>query len=274
MAIHIKEKLSKGDVITGVVTFSPCVEMVQTIAHAGFDFIMIDQMYGSITWEHAANMARAARLSGITPIVRLQAEPWAVKDNQQLAVDTGKALSVGFQGINFSVSSADEVRRVVDVALGHGGWHRELQVIPWTRETFPQYLEQIREDTFIGVSVEGQSALDEIEEIAAVPGLDSISCSTTDLSITLGHGVVSDNPDTWALFDKLRDIADKNGLVLRSNTGMGYSTFPEMKSRAKDLIERGARMIVFQHSELLLQMAGKYVLEDLPVGRRPELQTA
>jgi 4-hydroxy-2-oxoheptanedioate aldolase len=267
MPLHIKEKLARGEVITGVVTFSPSAEMVQTIAAAGFDYIMIDQMYGSITWSDAANMVRAAKLSGITPIVRLQAEPWSAPDNLQVAVDTGKALSVGFEGVMFSVSTASEVRRVVDVALGHGGWHRELQTIPWTRDTFQDYVNQTREDTFLGVSVEGQSALDELEEIAAVPGLDSISCSMTDLSITLGHGVNSDHPDNWALFDRIKAIADKNHLVLRSNTGMGYSTFPEMRARALALIERGAQMIVFQSTELLLQMAGKYVLDGLPTSQ-------
>lgn len=261
MANRVKERLARGELVTGTLTVSPSPEMVQTIAAAGMDYVVIDQMYGGISWHDAADMARAARLAGITPIVRLQAEPWAVVDNDQVAVDAGRALSVGFEGLMFSVTTANEVRKLMDVV--DRSWHRELQVIPWTREEFASHLAKLREETFIGLLVEGSAGYDNVEEIAAVEGVDSLFAATTDLTIEFTGGVDSENPQTWAAVDRLAGLCNEHDLALWANTGMGYSTFPEMTERAGRLVDHGARMILFQTSELLLQMAAKHLLSEL-----------
>ena len=97
MTNRVKERLAQGKIVTGTLTVSPSAEMIQTIAAAGFDYVVVDQMYGGISWRDAAETSRAARLSGISPIMRLQAEPWAVVDNKQVAVDAGRALSLGYE---------------------------------------------------------------------------------------------------------------------------------------------------------------------------------
>jgi 2-keto-3-deoxy-L-rhamnonate aldolase RhmA len=264
MPNRVKEMIRRGEVPAGVLMVSPGGETVQTLAEAGFDYVIVDQMYGSIEWGEAAEMSRAARLCGMTPIMRIPSEPWVVRDNSdQLAINAGRAFSVGFQGVFFAVSSPREIEAVANVALGQGGWHRELQTIPWTRDTFDEYLERYHEETIIGVTIEGQSGLEQVEEIAAVPGLDIITVAMTDLSLHLGHGMNSEHPAVWEEFKRIQEVCKRNGVAVRANTGMGYGTLDEMRMRARKLIDAGVDVILFQTTGLLLQAAGKYVLEEI-----------
>jgi 4-hydroxy-2-oxoheptanedioate aldolase len=260
MGNRVKERLAQGKIVTGTLTVSPSAEAIQTIAAAGFDYVVVDQMYGGISWRDAAEMSRAARLAGISPIMRLQAEPWAVVDNKQVAVDAGRALSLGYEGLMFSVTSVSEVEAVVTTV--DRAWHRELHVIPWTREEFGAHLESLRKDTFIGLLVEGRHGYESAAELAAVKGIDSLFVATTDLSIEFTGTVNSESSETWDAVDHLADLCKTNDLALWANTGMGYATFPEMVERAKRLVDHGAQMILFQTSELLLQMAGKHLLSE------------
>jgi 4-hydroxy-2-oxoheptanedioate aldolase len=269
MANRVKERLAEGKIVTGTLTVSPSPEAIQTIAAAGMDYVIVDQMYGGISWRDAAEMARAARLSGITPMLRLQAEPWAVMDNKQVAVDAGRALSIGYEGLMFSVTSPSEVEAVATVV--ERSWHRELQVIPWTRGEFQAHLDKLREDTFVCLLIEGKAAYDRAEELAVLGGIDSLFCATTDLSIEFTGSVNSESDETWAAVDHLADLCQKNDLALWANTGMGYSTFPEMVDRATRLVDHGVQMIMFQTSELLLQMGATYVLSEFANQRESAL---
>lgn len=260
MGNRVKEKLARDEVVTGVLTVSPSGELVQTLAAAGFDYVIVDLMYGSISWRDAAEMCRTARMSGITPIIRLQSEPWVIQDNRQVVVDAGRAFAVGAQGVTWSVTSAKELEQVVEVSRG---WHRELQTIPWTRDEFDAHVAGLADLTFVAPVIESGFGLDAVEDIAQVPGVDALMAATTDTAVFLGHGVNSEHPEVWAAVDRIKAACDEGGIALWANTGMGYSTFPEMNERAERLLARGTRILLYQTAELLLQMAGKLVLAEM-----------
>ena len=93
-------------------------------------------------------------------------------------------------------------------------------------------------------------------------GIDALFVATTDLSIEFTGTVNSESPETWEAVDHLAALCKEHDLTLWANTGMGYATFPEMVERARRLVDHGAQMILFQTSELLLQMAGKHLLSE------------
>ena len=265
MGNRVKEKLADGFVVNGLLTYSGSPDFVATVASAGFDYIQVDHMFGAVTWEQSANMCRAAKLAGITPIVRLQTEPWIARGNTQVAIDGARALSVGFEGLTWSVTDMSEVEQVVQVAAG---WHRDLASLPWTRENFKDYHSGLAGSTFVAPVIESPRALDMVEDIAAVPGVDAIFCGTTDLTVQLGHGMNAEHPEVWAAVDRTAAACHAKGIALWSNPGMGYATFPEMRARISRLLEHGVDIMFFQTLELLVKMGGEHVIEGFTDRRR------
>ncbi|MGH3757492.1 MAG: aldolase/citrate lyase family protein [Actinophytocola sp.] len=217
-------------------------------------------MFTETTWRDAADMVRAGRERGMTMLIRVQAEPWAVQRNGQIIVDAGRALSIGAEGVVFSVSDRWEVEGVLKVA---GEWHRNLSAIPFTRETFDAHVKSLEESTLMVPLIESPASFDNMEEIVSTPGLKVVMIGTTDTAVSLGHGVNSDHPEVWDMVDKLRKLCDRYGVAMWANTAMGFSTLPLMTDRAEKLREHGVDIILYQTPELLLQMAGKHVVDAL-----------
>ena len=67
----LKQKLNQGVPTIGPFVNTPAPAMVEMMGWLGFDFVIIDCEHGSMDYETAENMIRAAELSGTTPIVRI-----------------------------------------------------------------------------------------------------------------------------------------------------------------------------------------------------------
>lgn len=267
----VKAMLAADELPTGVLLVTPGAEQVQTLAAAGFNFVIIDQMYGAISWADCGEIARTARLVEMTPIVRLPSEPWALQSNKDhLVINAARALSVGCQGLLFDANGPDEVEAVVETALGPGGWHREMQVIPWTVDTFDDVVAGYREETLIGVGIESGAGLENIESIIDIKGVDFISVSQTDLTLALGDGVDSESESIKRVFADVKKACEARGVSICTNTGMAFGQLDAMRARAASVIDAGADMVVFQTSSLLLQWAGHYVLEDVERRRKEQ----
>ena len=66
----MKEKLSAGEPVFGVSVMIPSPQIVEMVAAAGFDWVLLDCKHGTLTLESVELMAMAAEASGITAIAR------------------------------------------------------------------------------------------------------------------------------------------------------------------------------------------------------------
>jgi 2-keto-3-deoxy-L-rhamnonate aldolase RhmA len=158
------------------------VEIARIAATAGFDALYVDLEHSSLGFDGASQICMAALDTGVTPLVRV---PTARPDDVARALDGG-ALGV----IVPHIRSAADARQLVDAAYFPPRGTRSFSpALPQTRFRPLSPVDTFREVnalTMLVVMIETREALDHVEEIAAVEGIDLLLVGTNDLSGELG----------------------------------------------------------------------------------------
>ena len=183
-----KEKLRAGGT---VLVFNPNFNSPALVEHAGslgFDVAFIDCEHGSADFERVEDMARAARAGGMTSILR----PWSTEPGL-----VTRYLDCGVGGIQFPlVDTAEAARSVVETVRGARG---------------------SLDDTLVAVMIESKQALDRIDSIAAVPGVDAFVIGLADLARSLGHPGENQHRDVRAAVDAIIAACTRVGAVAGYN---------------------------------------------------------
>jgi 4-hydroxy-2-oxoheptanedioate aldolase len=176
---RLPEMLRSGRSLRGVFNALPSPAIVEMCGYAGFDFVIIDNEHGSAGFETTENMLRAARASGIVPVVRC------------LRHDISRVLDMGASAVQIPmVGSAEEARDLAQQvrypregrrgsafsprAAGYGAFPG----IPHTRRS--------NEGIALIVMIETAEAVAQAGEIAAVEGVDAVFVGPNDLSHSMG----------------------------------------------------------------------------------------
>ncbi len=256
------KKLETKSMALGCLTSTGSANIPEVLAFAGLDWFQIDHMFTEIDWATTSHMIRAAKLAGITPIVRVSNDPWVSSSgtNPSLYANVLRALGVGAEGVCASISTAQEARAFVE--LGRD-WHRGIHLMPFTRETFPAHARRVAENTLMIPLVESLQGLEQLDEITAVPGLKVITVGVSDISKELGYPFDYEHDAVWRVVDRFVATADKYGVVVGANTGYECRT-PEAKAkRIGRLCQHGIKVIHIQTAEFLLQLMAAEVVKQV-----------
>ena len=172
-----KEKLKAGGVVTTISGLSSS-DIIDFLGPMGFDAAWLETEHGSVTWDQLGDMTRACDLWGVTPITRVNAnEPWLVT----------RTLDRGSMGIVVPhVNSRDEAEKAAQSAkyapLGYRGMFGG-------RQSFgvADYFHQANDQTMVVVLLEEVEALENLDEILRVEGIDVFFVAPSDLAQTMGH---------------------------------------------------------------------------------------
>jgi 2-keto-3-deoxy-L-rhamnonate aldolase RhmA len=175
-------KLRAGSRVLGAETslFHPGVPLLY--AQAGLDFIWIDLEHTLVNPERVAATIQRARLAGVTPIVRIpELRPGHVRS----------LLDNGAQGIILPfVEDAGAVEELVAWCRFHPRGRRgvgsPLLANDYANVSLAQHVGQSDAEILIAVQVESLTAVERIDEICAVDGLDVAVLGLADLSISCG----------------------------------------------------------------------------------------
>jgi len=168
----LRVKLAAGGVAAGlVVSHSRTPNIARIAASCGFHWLFIDLEHGASSLEIASQTCVAALDAGITPFVR-------VPENSPGWI--GRALDGG----------AADAKRAVDAARYPPVGLRSLSgLLPqFNYRAMPAREQMAKAEamTFVAGIVETKEAIEQIDTIAAVPGLDALQVGTSDLSVSLG----------------------------------------------------------------------------------------
>lgn len=235
---RMKSKLLAGEPALGCSIMVPSPQMVEMVGHAGFDWVLIDLEHGTIDLETAELMIMAAEASGVTPIAR-------PRSNRKQ--DISSVMDRGAMGVQVPhVNSADDARRAVEaVKFGPGdlrglaaGTRPDSYGLSGSMEDF---VRRSNEQTLVCVQLEHASAIDNVEEILAVDGVDVFFIGPSDLSQSMGHpGDPGAQPVADAIARMLQKIntagkisgmpasADKLDAVLDSGVKYVYTHLPKL----------------------------------------------
>ena len=220
----IKEKVRNGEIVLGMEIWLRDPRAVELVAQAGFDLAHIEYEHVARNWEQMEDMVRAAELHGVTPLFRCeQAFNGMVPVNQII-----KALKIGAQVIMVPhVETADEVRQVVDAVkfapLGHRGLatcdRSALEMFPNDKVPLDvmQYAREANEETMIWGIIETPRAVENIDEILAVDGVDVVGFGHQDYALAAGYSLDSDDRIVEAR-EKVREAVKRSGKLMWWNT--------------------------------------------------------
>ena len=187
----MKEKLRSGQPVIGVSIMFPSPQLVEIVGQIGFDWVLIDCEHGAISLETVELMVMAAELNGITPIVRPSSNsPEAIL----------RVMDLGAMGVQVPhINTADEARSVVEAVkyfpLGTRGLAARTRAAKYDLSLkMADYVTQANQETLICVQLEEQEALNNLDEIIQVEGIDVFFLGPSDLSQSLGHPGRSDLP--------------------------------------------------------------------------------
>lgn len=204
---RLKQALQQGQPAIGTMVAEirqPAV--MQLLANAGFDFAIIDNEHGPFSIETIAELSRAARHIGLTPLVRVPdlAYPYLAQ-----------SLDAGAQGVMVPrIFNAEQVRRAVQIIkyppLGQRGTALSRGFTDFKAGPLVEAMAAANDQTFLIIQIETQEAVDNIEEIVSTPGVDVTLVGPTDLSIALGVPGQMDSPKLHAAIEKMIEACQRH----------------------------------------------------------------
>ena len=254
------ERLEDGRTSIGVWANSP--DMIEVCAFVGFHWVMIDQMFTAHDWSRTEELIRAAEASGITPVVRIQSNPWLGYDHR-VAVDVARANGIGAQFMLVSNSNKQEIDECLVAARD---WHRKaLSVHPYRSfEEWEGGPEREARRTFVIPQPETQGGLDSLEDVIREPDIRIVFIAMTDASriITGRHRPDWHDARLWDYVDRAVDLGREHGVAVGANTSYVYD-LDGLRRRVEILAEHGVRMVMAQGASFIFQLAATKFLGDL-----------
>ncbi|MFT3986970.1 HpcH/HpaI aldolase family protein [Aestuariivirga sp.] len=194
----------------------PSGELAAQSARLPLDGVCLDMQHGMIGFPDAVPMIAAINAAGRPAIVRaLWNDPGLIGQS----LDAGAACVIAPM-INSPAQAQALVKAAKYPPIGGRSWggYTALQA---SGLTAPEYLAQANRLTQVFAMIETVEALDQVEQIAATPGLDGLFVGPSDLSITLSNGaaVAKTGEATLAAMRKVSKAARSNGLVAGAFAG-------------------------------------------------------
>jgi len=222
---RLKEILRCGEVALGVTLSIGNPDVAEIVGRLGFDYINFDTQHTSLSIETVQSMMQAMSFSQSTPIIRVQ---W---NNISMI---NRALDIGAHGviIPFVNTKEDAVQALRYAQFPPKGVRSYGPRRAAMRD--PEYMATADEEILVLPQIETKEALDNIDEILAVDGIEAFFVGPMDLSRSLGIFTQFKHPVFTNALDKILIAAGKSG------TTPGMLALIE---EAEKTIERGFRLM-------------------------------
>lgn len=248
MQDHFRDRLKRFELLLGTMVTLPNPAVAEILAAVGYDWLFVDGEHGPLEIGDVLGILRAVD-HRIPCLVRVAATDEAAIKR---VLDIG-ATGVIVPQVNSAEQAAAVVRyaryapegaRGVGLARAHGYGFR-----------FPEYLAEANQRVVVVVQAEHIQAVDNIESIVRVPGVDAVLLGPYDLSASLGCTGELDHPQVIAAIDRVTSVCRQAKMPLGH---FGVST-----GAIKPMIDRGYTLITAGVDTLFLGSAAKRMLGEL-----------
>ncbi len=205
MPQKFKSRLAQGDQLFGTMVTLPTPATAEILADLGFDWLFIDGEHGPLGTSEIISLLQAVG-NQVACVVRV---PEAAEVPIKKALDLGPAGIIVPQ-VNTAEQAADVVRwskyspdgtRGVGLGRAHGYGMR-----------FAEYLARANEETAVIVQAEHAMAVENIESIVRVEGVDAIQLGPYDLSASMGKMGQINDPEVVSAIDRVLSVCRDAGL--------------------------------------------------------------
>lgn len=237
---RLKECWARGAPTYGAIVTMPSMQVVQVLADAGLDWLIIDMEHGPIDLAAAHAMIVATAGTPTIPLVRISwVVPWLAKP----VLDLG-ALGIVFPMILNASDAQTAARSVRYPPAGERLWGPFYAPLRW-RQSMEDYVAGANREILSVITIEHPDAVDRVDEICATPGVDLAFIGPGDLAMSLGHPGEIEHPDVAAA------TAKAEAGILRSPVAAGGVA--RSVAEAKSMVDRGYRALVLGFDWSLLR---------------------
>ena len=204
----VLERMRAGDVALGMnVRLGRSGDIASIARSTGHDFLFLDTQHAIFSVETLAHIAQASRGCGVAPLVRVR----SCEDP-----DVSLLLDAGVMGIVFpDVETAEEARKAVNTAKFPPIGKRSVAGSPALFDFRPmpagEVARALNEITLVVCMIETRAGLANLEEIAAVDGVDVIHVGCNDLLFDMGKPGAFGDPEIVDAIDRVIAAAKANG---------------------------------------------------------------
>lgn len=164
--------------------------LVEALGKADYDYICIDMQHGLMTFDDVLAMLQALATSDVTPIVRVPSNDAAI---------IGRVLDAGALGVIIPmVNSPEEAARAVAACRYAPVGIRSFGPVRAGMVYGKEYAGNANARILCIPMIETAEAVEQVEAILAVPGIDAVYVGPTDLALTYGLPPALDNASPFS----------------------------------------------------------------------------
>jgi 4-hydroxy-2-oxoheptanedioate aldolase len=238
---RVLQKLRGGDVVR-VVGINRVTEpwLSEVAGRLGFDLVWLDMEHRAFGYEVIDRLSVACRASGIDLMVRILKTGYS---------SPMRVLECGAQGLMVPhCRSAKEAREWVEwvryAPLGRRGFDNAGADGNYALTDPVEYMKQSNAETFLVLQIEDREAVECVEKIAQVAGVDLLFVGPADLSLSYGVPMQFDHPQIQQAIDRVACAA--------AQAGKWWGIVTESAEAAQNALDRGARMVTCANDHFLL----------------------
>lgn len=231
MTDKLTKKLSEGKTLLGSHIFCGTPMLTEAIAQSGFDMLWIDMEHTAITEAGVLENLIAARAGGCASFVRI---PWNDPVRAKPVIDMGPDAIIfpyirSVEDAKLAVASCEYPPRGI---RGYG----PLRALDYGAIAQTDFVDTVYRSMWRVIQIEHVDAVECLEELAELDGIDAFIVGPNDLSGSLGHiGRVS-HPDMMPYYDRIGEV------LTRKNRPFGVSMGFEA-TVLRQWIDRGAKLL-------------------------------
>ncbi len=255
MLNKLKAAIEKNKYAIGTFLGAANPSIVEILGYTGLDFVVIDTEHGPYDTMPMSDLIQAAGSRGLSPLVRIAD---LTHKEMQRALDNGaEAIIIP------CLKEVEEFRKVVDLGkfapLGNRGFIKGrgsgFGNEPWADVSLSEYMQNSNDKVLLLPQCETKEALENIEEIVQIDGIDGIFIGPFDLSICMGIPGQFDAPE-------FKDAVDRILRACRraSKLCMTFTTTP---AEAKMYIEKGFDAVAISIDTIVIGQAYKALVDEI-----------
>ena len=241
----LRARWAAGEPAIGGWLSIPSQLTAEAAASADLDYVCIDMQHGLIDFSDAVHMLPAVTLGGVTPIIR-------IPENSTANIST--ALDAGAIGVIIPlVNTVEEAVAVVASCRYPPVGERSYGATRAAAVEGPDYYDRANDEVVCIPMIETLEAIDDIDNILSVSGIDVAYVGPSDLSISMGYRPGTEAEPFLAMLDRIVEACNRHGVV------PGIQASP---ATAPDRLARGFRMVTVVSDILVFRVAVDLAIAD------------
>ncbi len=235
----IRNTLKNGKVSIGSWMQIPNGSVAEILGKSGYDWVAVDMEHGSISTHQLPDIFRSLELGGTLPLVRLS------NGSEQ---ECKKVLDAGAGGV--VVPMVENAEQLIDVRDACRWPPAGKRGVAFSRanlfgKNFDQYIEEAQSPILVAM-IESINAVNNLDEILQVDGLDAILIGPYDLSASMGTTAEFNGIEFQKTIEKIKEKAD------RKKIACGIHVVEPSVSDLNEKIDNGYRLIAYSIDAVFL----------------------